>query len=91
MALLAGVTLLAIVTQVVGCWIGASGLDRRERMLVAFGMVPRGEMGIIVAGIGATTGVIEPDLFAVIVGMSILTTLLIPPLLRRALARGAAS
>ena len=49
------------------------------------GMVPRGEVGIIVAGIGATAGVIEPDLFAVIVGMSIATTLLIPPLLRRAL------
>ena len=31
-------------------------------------------------------GVIEPDLFAVIVGMSILTTLLTPPVLRRALA-----
>jgi Kef-type K+ transport system membrane component KefB len=42
-------------------------------------------VGIIVAGIGATAGVVEDQLFAVIVGMSVLTTLLIPPLLRRAL------
>jgi len=44
-----------------------------DALVVALGMVPRGEVGIIVAGIGATAGVIEPDLFAVIVGMSIAT------------------
>ena len=45
-------------------------------------MVPRGEVGIIVAGIGRAAGVIDDELFAVIVGMSILTTLAVPPLLR---------
>ena len=53
-------------------------------------MVPRGEVGIIVAGIGATTGVVGDDLFAVIVGMSIATTLLVPPVLRAALGGGGA-
>jgi Kef-type K+ transport system membrane component KefB len=47
-------------------------------------MVPRGEVGIIVAGIGSSLAVIDAQLFAVVVGMSILTTLLVPPVLRRA-------
>jgi Kef-type K+ transport system membrane component KefB len=46
-------------------------------------MIPRGEVGIVIAGIGRTTGVINSELFAVIVGMSIITTLITPPLLRR--------
>jgi Kef-type K+ transport system membrane component KefB len=71
LALLAGVTALAVVTKLVACWIGARGLGRRERALVAFGMVPRGEVGIIVAGIGSTAGVIDAELFAVIVGMAV--------------------
>jgi Kef-type K+ transport system membrane component KefB len=53
--------------------------------VVGLGMVPRGEVGIIVAGIGSTAGVVDDELFALIVGMSIATTVLIPPLLRRAL------
>jgi Kef-type K+ transport system membrane component KefB len=59
----------------------------QDAVVIGLGMIPRGEVGIIVAGIGATTGVIDRELFAVIVGMSIATTLLIPPLLRRAMAR----
>jgi len=46
------------------------------------GMVPRGEVGVIVAGIGKAEGVLDNELFAVIVGMSVLTTLLVPPVLR---------
>jgi Kef-type K+ transport system membrane component KefB len=52
--------------------------------------VPRGEVGIIVAGIGASAAVVGEQLFAVIVGMSVSTTLVVPPLLRRALAVAAA-
>ena len=82
---LAGVTVLAAVTKLVPAWIAARPLGRRDARVVGIGMIPRGEVGIIVAGIGAAEGVIEPDLFAVIVGMSILTTLLTPQALRRAL------
>jgi Kef-type K+ transport system membrane component KefB len=46
-------------------------------------MVPRGEVGIIVAGIGASAGVVDAELFAVIAGMAVLTTLLAPAVLRR--------
>ncbi|HUH14632.1 MAG TPA: cation:proton antiporter [Gaiellaceae bacterium] len=80
--LLAGVTALAVATKFVGAWLGARTLGGREAAFVGVGMVPRGEVGIIVAGIGRTTGVIDTELFVVIVGMSILTTLAVPPLLR---------
>jgi Kef-type K+ transport system membrane component KefB len=83
--LLAGVTALAFATKFGAAWFAARSMGERDAVVVGLGMVPRGEVGIIVAGIGATAGVVDDDLFAVIVGMSILTTLAIPPLLRRAL------
>jgi Kef-type K+ transport system membrane component KefB len=89
LALLAAVTVLAVATKFAGAWIGARPLGRHEAALVGAGMVPRGEVGIIVAGIGSATGVVGDQLFAVIVGMSILTTLAAPPVLRR-LSRSAA-
>ncbi|HUP33568.1 MAG TPA: cation:proton antiporter [Gaiellaceae bacterium] len=82
LGLLAGVTALAAATKFAGAWLGARALGGREAAFVGVGMVPRGEVGIIVAGIGRGTGVIDDRLFVVIVGMSILTTLAVPPLLR---------
>lgn len=82
LGLLALVTVLAIATKFAGAWVGARSLGRTAAVAVGVGMVPRGEVGIIVAGIGSSTGVIDDELFAVIVGMSILTTLVVPPLLR---------
>ena len=84
--LLVAVTALACVTKYVGARLGAGGLTPGEARVVALGMVPRGEVGIIIAGIGTSAGVIEEQLFAVIVGMSVVTTLLVPPLLRRAVS-----
>jgi Kef-type K+ transport system membrane component KefB len=83
--LLGGLTALAVVTKYAGAWLGARSLDTNERRTVALGMVPRGEVGIIVAGIGATAGVVGDERFAVIVAMSVATTLIAPPLLRRQL------
>lgn len=81
--LLLGVTAIAIVTKFAGAWLGARPLGARGAAFVGVGMVPRGEVGIIVASIGLTVGAFDEELFAVIVGMSILTTLVVPPLLRR--------
>jgi Na+:H+ antiporter len=86
-ALLILVTVLAAITKFVSARVAATSLGTRDAVVVGLGMVPRGEVGIIVAGIGATAGVLDDELFAVVVGMSILTTLLVPPLLRRALGR----
>ncbi len=86
--LLLGLTALAIVTKLVGTVPAAMAtLGRREGTIVGVGMVPRGEVGIVVAGIGLMSGVTNDELFAAIVGMSILTTLIVPPVLRSLYAR----
>jgi Na+:H+ antiporter len=83
LALLAAVTVLAVVTKLVGAWLGARPLGRQEALFVGWGMVPRGEVGIVVASIGAGAGVLDERAFAVIVAMSVLTTVGVPPVLRR--------
>lgn len=88
LAALAGVTALAAATKFAGAWLAARSLGPRDALAVGVGMIPRGEVGIIVAGIGVSTGVITDSLFTVIVGMSIATTLLAPPLLKRVLEHG---
>jgi len=84
-AALAGLTLLAVVAKFIPAWLSARSLGPREALVVGVGMVPRGEVGIIVAGIGSAAGVITDSLFAVIIGMSIVTTLIVPPILKRVL------
>lgn len=85
--LLAGVTALAVATKYAGAWLGSRALGKRDRGIVSAGMVPRGEVGVIVAGIGYAEGVIAADLFAVVVGMSILTTLIAPYMVKAAARR----
>ncbi|MGI9556749.1 MAG: cation:proton antiporter [Solirubrobacterales bacterium] len=85
--LLLGITVLAIVTKLAGVLPAASTMGWRDGTIVGVGMVPRGEVGIVVAGIGLMTGVTDDELFAAIVGMSILTTLVVPPVLRALYAR----
>ncbi|HEX5713724.1 MAG TPA: cation:proton antiporter [Solirubrobacterales bacterium] len=85
--LLAGVTVLAAATKLVPAYLAARPLGREEAAIVGVGMIPRGEVGIVVASIGAAEGVVDAELFAVVVGMSVLTTLLAPFALRR-LSRG---
>lgn len=83
LGLLALVTAVAVVTKFAGAWLGARAMERREALIVAVGMIPRGEVGIIVASIGAYAGVVDKQLFAVVVTMSIVTTLAVPAVLRR--------
>jgi len=81
--LLVTITLLAALAKFGPAYLAARGLGRREATIVGVGMVPRGEVGIVIAAIGAAEGVVDAELFAVVVGMSILTTLLAPFALRR--------
>jgi Kef-type K+ transport system membrane component KefB len=89
------VTVIAIAGKLAGAGLATWGLSRRTMLLVGVGMVPRGEVGLIVAGIGNNLGIIPPNIFAVVVLMSILTTLVVPPALvaiyRRSPEVGAAS
>lgn len=75
------VTAVALVTKAVGAGLGAFGRGWRSMAVVGVGMVPRGEVGLIVATIGLAEGVVEQRLYGVVVAMSILTTLLAPPVL----------
>jgi Kef-type K+ transport system membrane component KefB len=88
--LLAAITAIAALTKLVPAYLAARGsLSRNEAAIVGVGMVPRGEVGIVVASIGAAEGVVDAELFAVVVGMAVLTTLMAPFALRR-LSRGEA-
>jgi len=83
LALLGATIVVAVITKFLGAWIGARSLGKNESLTVAVGMVPRGEVGIVVAGLGQTSGVFDNRMFAVIVGMSIVTTLIVPYPLRK--------
>ena len=82
LGLLVAVTLVAVATKFVGSFLGALPLGRREAAIVGVGMVPRGEVGIVIAGIALAEGAVSDQFFAVVVGMSVLTTLVAPPVLR---------
>jgi Kef-type K+ transport system membrane component KefB len=75
---------VACLSKLVGCGWGALSLGRAEALRVGVGMMPRGEVGMVVAQIGYSSGVISQKVFALTVAMSVATTLLAPPFLRRA-------
>ncbi|CAG0971251.1 Na(+)/H(+)-K(+) antiporter GerN [Rhodocyclaceae bacterium] len=78
-----GLTVAAIAGKLLaGAFAGGAG-----RWLVGWGMVPRGEVGLIFAMVGRQLGVISESLFSVIVIMVILTTLVTPPVLTRLLSK----
>lgn len=81
LVLLAAITALALASKFIGAFIGALGQGRARATLIGWGMVPRGEVGIVVAGLGLSTGAIGSEIYSVVVGMAILTTLIVPPLL----------
>lgn len=85
-------TALAIAAKVLGCGVGALGEGRRGALAIGVGMVPRGEVGLIVASVGLAMGLVAEGVYAQVVMVSILTTLVVPPLLpalfRRASATG---
>jgi Kef-type K+ transport system membrane component KefB len=78
------VLVVAIVSKVLGSGLGAywGGFSAPQAVRIGLGMVSRGEVGLIVAGVGITEGLLTADLFAVIILTVLITTLITPPLLR---------
>ncbi|MBO4502754.1 MAG: cation:proton antiporter [Candidatus Methanomethylophilus sp.] len=76
---------LAVLSKYIGCGCGAKLADRsisKESFnIIGFGMVPRGEVGIIIASIGLTGGILSNELYSVIVMMAVATTIIAPPIL----------
>ena len=85
--MLAIVTVIAVISKLAGGWLGALALGRRSALIVGFGMVPRGEVGVVVASLGLTAGVFSDRIYAVIVAMSLLTAMVTPPVLAWLLKR----
>jgi Kef-type K+ transport system membrane component KefB len=80
------VTVLAIAGKVVGCALPALalGFNRIGALRVGIGMIPRGEVALIIAGIGLASGAVGQAAFAVVVFMTFATTILAPLLLQPA-------
>lgn len=85
------VSVLAIVGKLVGCGLGALSLGFKDALRIGIGMVPRGEVGLIVAAVGLKLHTISAEVYTVVVVMTIVTTLFAPPVLRALLPQAAES
>src|SRR3990167_2696635 len=72
-----------IIAAIIGKLVSAFVVPKKyDRLLVGFGMTPRGEVGLIFASVGRTFGVLSDDVFSALTMMIIVTTMLMPPVLR---------
>ncbi|WP_125152966.1 cation:proton antiporter [Clostridium rectalis] len=76
--------LVAILTKVVGCKLGARacGYTKSESLRIGVGMISRGEVALIIANLGVSQGILEIKYFAPIIIVVIITTLITPILLK---------
>jgi Kef-type K+ transport system membrane component KefB len=81
---------IGVATKALGGVIGARSIGRWGSIAVGFGMVPRGEVGIVVANLALLTGVVDASLFAAILVAVVLTTVVAPYLLAYAVPRAEA-
>ncbi|MEG1932960.1 MAG: cation:proton antiporter [Kiritimatiellia bacterium] len=77
---------VAILAKIIGCGLPTLlfGFNGLGALRVGLGMVPRGEVALIIAGIASSSGLLgdtAPEIFGVAVMMTLLTTLISPPLL----------
>jgi Kef-type K+ transport system membrane component KefB len=78
------IVLVAVLSKFIGCGLASLRLGREDALRVGVGMIPRGEVGMVVAQIGLSLGVVGHRIYDAVVFMSIATTLLAPPLLKLA-------
>lgn len=79
-----GLTVVAILSKVIGSGGGAYlvGFSRRDSLRLGIGMISRGEVGLIVASVALSQGLMRQDTFSVVVFMIIIATFVTPLLLR---------
>src|SRR5918994_2006152 len=84
------ITAVAIVGKLIGCGAAAlpTGFNTRGSYRIGLGMLPRGEVALIVAGIGLSSGIVGEVVFGVSIMMTLITTILAPILLVPAFATG---
>ncbi|WP_059040510.1 cation:proton antiporter [Paenibacillus rubinfantis] len=82
--LIAGLSVLAISTKLVGSAYGArmAGFGWRSALGIGSAMVSRGEVALIIAAIGQDAGLLQDEMFAVIVLVVLITTIVTPPMMK---------
>jgi len=81
---------VGIVTKALGGMLGARSLGRWSSIAVGGGMVPRGEVGVVVATLGLASGLLSQDLFSAILVAVLATTVAAPYLLGASIPRAIA-
>ena len=83
------IIIVAIVSKLSGCGLPALLFlrNKSKAMKVGIGMISRGEVGLIVAGIGVTTGVLSSNIYTTVIIMIAITTLVTPVWLKRAYSK----
>jgi Kef-type K+ transport system membrane component KefB len=84
-----GIVAVAILTKLVGCGLPSMLFlkDKSKAMKVGIGMVSRGEVGLIVAGVGVSSKILSSDVYTAIIIMVALTTVVTPIWLKRSYQR----
>jgi Kef-type K+ transport system membrane component KefB/predicted amino acid-binding ACT domain protein len=80
-------SVIAIITKIAAA-LGALG-SRGDKWTIGFGMLPRGEVGLIFASIGLSVGALSKELYGSVLVVVLVTTLIAPPLLRWRLGKQA--
>jgi Na+:H+ antiporter len=75
------VTTLAVLSKLIGCGLAAWPLGKKKAAQIGMGMVPRGEVGIVVAQIGLSLNAVDAAAYGVVLFMAVATTLIAPPFL----------
>lgn len=71
----------AVLSKFLGCALASYHLGWADSARIGVGMIPRGEVGMVVAQIGLSLGVVGQSIYDIVVFMSVATTLIAPPLL----------
>lgn len=81
--------IVAIVSKLLGCGVPALLFlrSKSKAMKVGIGMISRGEVGLIVAGIGVTSGALSPNIYTTVIIMVAITTLITPIWLKKAYSK----
>lgn len=75
------IVVVAVLAKFIACGSASLPLGRRTALRVGVGMIPRGEVGMVVAQIGLSLGVVAQGIYNAVVFMAVATTLIAPPLL----------
>ena len=85
-------TIAAILAKIIGCGLPSLflGFNPRGATRIGIGMVPRGEVALIIAGIGLSGGILDPSIFGVAILMIMVTSIIAPPLFNVVISSGGA-